>query len=88
MLNSYPFFTKTKKLKTTEDLIKIVLEKITHLKLAKSHLQKLDARLLEAYQEMADLESKMDKEFRDVELLQNSGTVSYTHLTLPTICSV
>lgn len=56
---------------TTEDLIKKTLEEITHLKLTKSHLQKLDTRLLEAYQELADLETAMDKELRDVEKLQS-----------------
>jgi len=58
-------------LNTTEDHIKKILEKITHLKLAKSHLQKLDSRLVEAYQEMADLEAVMDKEMHDVEKLQD-----------------
>ena len=68
----FPFFyKKTQLLNNTEENIKALLEKITHLKLAKSHLQKLDTRLLEAYQELANLESKMDKELSDVEKLQD-----------------
>ena len=56
---------------TTEQKIKTILEKITLIKLTKSHLQKLDTRLLEAYKELADLESFMGKELKDVEALQN-----------------
>ena len=55
----------------TEQKIKTTLKEITHLQLTKNHLQKLDTRILEAYQEFAHLENVMEKELNDVEKLQN-----------------